>query len=148
MPPAAGAEANVSVIVAAPGEQLTPVTVTGESLISDVKSKVLTVLHASGSLNVAATALLPAVAETETKVGAVVSTVKVRVMVGDDLPPASIARKLTVCGPSGSGAVGLNVQLVAEVPQRGQLTPAGENGAVSTFASMRATALLDAAVPE
>lgn len=149
MAPAAGAAPRDSVIVLLDAEQFAPLTETGDPLIRAVKSEGLTVPHISGSLNVALTELLPGVAEIETKVGAVVSTVTVRVIVGDDLPLLSIARKAMLCGPSGSGAVGLNVQLAEGVPQAEQLTPSVENAALSTLASTRAmTALLDWAVPE
>jgi hypothetical protein len=146
--PAAGAEPSVSVTVDCEALQLVWFTATGEPLISAVKSNALTVLHASGSLNVAVTDVLPGDADIEMKLGAVVSTVTVRLSVGDVLPPTSTARNASVCDPCESGE-GLNVQLAARLPQPEQLTPAVENEPPSTWASTRAMeAVVDLAVPE
>ena len=146
--PATGGEASVSVIAGLPGEQVTLWTATGAPLISAEKSDGLTVLHASGSLNVAVTAVLPGAAVIDTNVGGVLSTLTERVIVGEDLPAVSIARNEMVCGPSASGG-GLNVQVAAGVPHAEQLTPAVENGPASTLASIRAmAATADRAVPE
>ena len=145
---AAGAEANVSVI-AFPA-QAAWVTATAELLISAVKSNGLTVLHATASVKLAVTDVLPDVAEIEAKMGGVVSTVTVRVIVDDARPLLSIARKTKVCGPSPSGAAGVNVQpMVAEVPHAGQVIPAVEKSPVPTFASIRETTAPNAcAAPE
>ena len=130
-------------------EQLTLSTDTaGAPMILAEKSDGLTVMHASGSLNVAVTEVLPGVAVIELKVGRVVSTLSVRVIVGDDVPLPSIARKAKLCDPSPSGA-GVNVQLAVAVPQPEQLTPEVEKTPPSKLASIRAMpALADWAVPE
>ncbi len=54
-----------------------------------------------------------------------------------------------VCGPSVSGAVGVNVQPAAAVPHAEQATPVVDDPPLSTFASIRAMTLPNAcAVPE
>ena len=147
MAPDTGADARVSVTVAP--EQAAWLNATAEPLILAVKSNALTVPHARASLKVAVTDVLPAVAEIETKVGGAVSTVTVLVIVGDDLPLLSTARKPKVCRPSASGAVGVNVQPAAGVPHPEQATPVVEKSPASTFASIRAMTLPNAcAVPE
>ena len=136
--PAVGGLPSVRVTV----EPEQDATVTGriDPLTVAMKSPVLAVEQASVSLNVAVTAVLPAVAEIALKVGGVVSTVSDRVISADDRPKPSIARKTNVCGPSASGAAGVNVHVAAPAnPHPLHVTPAVENAPASTFTSIRAT---------
>jgi hypothetical protein len=144
---AAAGGAAASVKVTTDPEQLAALTVTAALFVFAVKSEALAVLHASGSLNVAVTDVLAAVAAIEEKLGATVSTLSVRVTTPVARFATSKARNPKLCGPSRS-AGGVKVQVAEMVPQPVQLTPAVEKAPPSTLASTRETGTPDDALPE
>ena len=128
-------------------EQVTELTVFDAPLMVAEKSARATDVQLSASEKVAVIVVDPVGALMASNVGAVASTVTVRVTVGDVLPETFTARKARLWTPSARAAVGVNFQVAEAVPQAVQVTPVLDSVAPSTPATTLATAAPSVAVP-